>query len=208
VGRHWISIALVAWWLAQAPRPQTGVIAGRVTDEFGDPVIDGRVSVELAGVTALRARSSGWSTTDDHGEYRIAALAPGDYIVAVDRLEGYVVYSVSGPVTISSGRPQPETIYYPGTSVRADATPVTVAAGEERGQIDFVVRAEPPVLPPLAAMRIAQSGARPKDPDATAALRGRVSGARRVERDDSRRRDAAGDASRHELAGRRKRGLP
>jgi len=174
VARVWISIAFVAW-AVQAQRPSGGVIAGRVTDEFGDPVIEARVWVESAGVAAPRPRPSTLTTTDDRGEYRVAGLVPGDYIVAVERIGGYIIYDVSGPVSFSSGRSAPETIYYPGASAPADAQPVKVVAGEERARIDFLLKAEPPVLPPVAAMRMAQAGARPKDPEATAALRGRVS---------------------------------
>jgi len=174
VARVWISIAFVAW-AVQAQRSPAGVIAGRVTDEFGDPVIEARVWVESAGVAAPRPRPSTLTTTDDRGEYRVAGLVPGDYIVAVERIGGYIIYDVSGPVSFSSGRSAPETIYYPGASAPADAQPVKVAAGEERARIDFLLKAEPPVLPPVAAMRMAQAGARPKDPEATAALRGRVS---------------------------------
>ena len=65
--------------------PRGSVIAGRIVDEFGEPIAD-------ASVTAMR---SAWSNgkrrlqpagraaqTNDLGQYRIFGLAPGDYYVS------------------------------------------------------------------------------------------------------------------------------
>jgi len=63
--------------------PRAGVIAGTVTDEYGD-------SAYNVPVRALRyaydnghrvVRAAGSATTNDLGEYRIANLEPGEYLV-------------------------------------------------------------------------------------------------------------------------------
>jgi carboxypeptidase family protein len=72
--------------------PRAAAIAGRITDELGDPL-------ERASVAAMRIGYSergrevvtaGSAITNDAGEYRIAQLQPGDYyVVAAERSEGF-----------------------------------------------------------------------------------------------------------------------
>src|SRR5215471_237259 len=60
------------------------VISGTVTDEAGEPVIGVQVRLFQQRTVAGRRRVSpdAIGTTDDRGAYRIAGLAPGDYLVA------------------------------------------------------------------------------------------------------------------------------
>jgi protocatechuate 3,4-dioxygenase beta subunit len=178
--RSCLATMLGALVMAQpAPPVRTGVVSGRVTDEFGDPVIGARVSAETPGArdgrTVLRDAILAATSTDDRGEYRLAGVPPGDCVVAVIRISGLISYAIYGQVIVSGGRPEPERIYYPGTATPSQAEALTIVAGEERERVDFVLRADPPALPPVAAMRIAQAGGRPRSPDATATIRGRVS---------------------------------
>lgn len=53
----------------------TGVITGRVVDEYGDPVPD-------IYVRASRNDSTFEATTNDLGEYRLYGLSPGAYVVS------------------------------------------------------------------------------------------------------------------------------
>ena len=72
--------------------PRAAAIAGRITDELGDPL-------ERASVEAMRIGYSergrelvtvASAITNDAGEYRIAQLQPGDYyVVASERSEGF-----------------------------------------------------------------------------------------------------------------------
>ena len=65
--------------------PRGSVIGGRITDEFGEPLVN-------AAVTALRYAFVGGArrlvpagvrdTTDDQGGYRLFGLPPGDYLVS------------------------------------------------------------------------------------------------------------------------------
>ena len=91
------------------------------------------------------------------------------------RISGVISYAMSNATFFGGGQPEPETIYYPGTTSPAEAERLRMTAGEERAGVDFVLGADPPVLMPVAAMRIAQAGGRPRSPEATATIRGRVS---------------------------------
>jgi protocatechuate 3,4-dioxygenase beta subunit len=116
--------------------PRGGVIAGRVVDEFGDPV---------AGVfvQALRARSTGGerplqvagsATTDDRGDYRIYGLPPGDYYVsAALRLWGGLAAVEPGETTGYAPT------YFPGTPNPVEAQRLTVGIGQEVDRIDFAL---------------------------------------------------------------------
>jgi carboxypeptidase family protein len=64
-----------------------GVIAGRVVDQYGDPVVNAIVRnlrhQSLPGVGEYHDGASA-ATTDDRGEYRLTDLDPGRYCVAVE----------------------------------------------------------------------------------------------------------------------------
>ena len=183
------ALALAVWIGQGQPQAPIWVVSGRVTDEFADPVIGARVSVEVVpsrDATPSPGGSTGARTlerphvlaaaaTDDRGEYRLAGVAPCECVVAVIRISGVISYAMSNATFFGGGRPEPETIYYPGTTSPAEAERLRMTAGEERAGVDFVLRADPPVLMPVAAMRIAQAGGRPRSPEATATIRGRVS---------------------------------
>ena len=108
----------IALWLG-------GVIAGRLYDDLGEPAA-------FTQVVALRVRVRGGQrtfvptgragTADDLGQYRLAGLPTGSYIVAtVPARDGY--------------RLAPS--YFPGTQDGAAATRVSVTAGRERSGVDF-----------------------------------------------------------------------
>jgi protocatechuate 3,4-dioxygenase beta subunit len=189
--RSCIASLVSAVWLAQGTAPaRTGVVSGRVTDEFGDPVINARVVAEApppgnarpasggppAPATVERPRTLAATSTDDRGDYRLAGVAAGDCAIAVMRILDMTIYSAAGVIALASGASrEPEKTYYPGKPSSAEADRLTIVAGQEQSGIDFVLRALPPALPPVAAMRIAQAGgAAPRNPDATAIVRGRI----------------------------------
>jgi protocatechuate 3,4-dioxygenase beta subunit len=64
---------------------RTSVIAGRVLDESGDPMVGVDVRVFQRSFVAGRPqwRFAVRAITDDRGVYRLAALTPGDYLVCV-----------------------------------------------------------------------------------------------------------------------------
>jgi hypothetical protein len=64
---------------------RTGVITGRILDEAGDPMVgvDVRVFQRTFVAGHPHWQFSVRAITDDRGIYRLAALAPGDYLVCV-----------------------------------------------------------------------------------------------------------------------------
>ena len=117
-----------------------GVINGRVVDENGQPLSLVTVAIEqvLAG-DWLRQPSShvaaAGDRTDDRGVFRIFGIATGTYLV---RAQSYARPAM-GPDDCGSVRTFPPT-YYPSTMVTAEATRVSVRAGEEYGPVDIVLQ--------------------------------------------------------------------
>ena len=149
--------------------PRGAVITGVVLDQSGQPLQGATLRVlryAYAFNTGERrlvfAGGTGWGP-DDRGAYRIYGLAPGEYYIAVtgspmsfvsQRSELHLTSDVDvqeaqravqgGPGTSIADVPQRAVsvapVFYPGTGVVAQATPVTLRAGEERGGIDFTVQ--------------------------------------------------------------------
>jgi protocatechuate 3,4-dioxygenase beta subunit len=108
--------------------PRGGVITGRVTDEFGEPVAD--LSVKVMRQRYIDGRRQllpmgMWARTDDLGRYRAHSLAPGDYYVNASSEGGMMM----GAQTESRSGFAPT--YYPGTPSVAEAQRVRVTVGTE-----------------------------------------------------------------------------
>jgi carboxypeptidase family protein len=142
--------------------PKGGVIIGRVVDDVGDPLIlafvaaqlivrvDNRTDVEMMGV----------GETDDLGEYRIAGLPAGRYVVGLMTTSSTTIIGVSadgsfGPIGATLQR-----TYYPGGTGLAQAQPIAVRAGDEVPGIDFVAR---PVRPGTVSITVLDDQGRPAD---------------------------------------------
>ena len=118
---------------------RTAVIAGRVLDQDGDPVRG--AEVVAAARTMVRGKpkiepSEGIST-NDLGEYRVADLAPGRYLV------------LASPPRVSPWREPEEQAaylptYYPGTTESARASAIEVKSGDEITGIDLVFASKLP----------------------------------------------------------------
>ncbi|HKQ79601.1 MAG TPA: carboxypeptidase-like regulatory domain-containing protein [Blastocatellia bacterium] len=113
-----------------------GVITGRVTDEFGEPMVGARVVAQKVrtlegkpdrGANMMEVASSG-RETDDRGVYRIFGLVSGVYVVS---LNGPSI-SIPG-VAQSRGAQQ---VYHPSSN-RNTAAEVTVMGGAETSGIDI-----------------------------------------------------------------------
>jgi len=105
--------------------PRTGVLAGRVVDEFGEPMpfVQLHTLERVAGAEPRRSGGYG-NGTDDLGRFRLFGLAPAEYFIVAEpqRFGG-------GPDDKSSIRHLPT--YFPSTLNLAEATPVRVRAGQE-----------------------------------------------------------------------------
>ena len=109
------------------------VITGRIVDDGGEPVAGANVTAMrfqyVSGTQRLVPGGSegGNDRTDDQGTYRLFGLAPGDYFVsATNRNDNFGPPGVNN--TVADGFAP---TYFPGTSSLAEATRVTVRAGQE-----------------------------------------------------------------------------
>lgn len=128
--------------------PRGGVIAGRISDEFGEPVPDARVMLlrqqfRLGQRTLTPAGNS--ATTNDIGEYRIFGQAPGQYYVSAILQQGGVV---AGPAALTTGRLEGQEArngyaptFYPGTADSGAAQRVTVGFAQTLNEINIVLLA-------------------------------------------------------------------
>jgi Carboxypeptidase regulatory-like domain len=122
------------------------VIAGRVFGPSGEPLADARViamrrvQTGQGPVRFVPAGGQGLQQTNDLGEFRIAGLAAGEYIVAASRRLNPVLSA--GPVspTRQGARTTVATTFYPGTTNRNDASPIALGAGVEVGNIAFTAQ--------------------------------------------------------------------
>src|SRR5438874_5127678 len=127
-----------------------GVITGRVLDSTGEPLTDAHVMAMRRAPAGrperppIPARMQGPQQTNDVGEFRIAGLAPGEYLLAaVPR--GTSPFGGPGisPAAASTAKTTLATTYYPGTIDQAGAQVITVSAGAEIGNIVFTMQTTP-----------------------------------------------------------------
>ncbi len=116
------------------------VIEGRVTDEDGDPMADAQVAAFrrtfVAGHTHWE--QIGAERTNDLGEYRISALASGQYFVSATPPPDFKsLIETAGTKPQGAALPEKpanyayQTTYYPGTRERAQAAPIHLRPGDD-----------------------------------------------------------------------------
>jgi carboxypeptidase family protein len=106
--------------------PRSGVIAGRVIDEFGDPrggVMVVALESRLANGRRVTVPAGRSSVTSDLGEFRISGLNPGGYYLSARPGE-------VGPIMADSRSGYAPT-YYPGTLRAAEAQQLVVELSDE-----------------------------------------------------------------------------
>ena len=118
--------------------PRMSTIAGRVTDESGDPIEGVRIFATRMMFFEGRRRLVPIGTsniqTDDEGEYRISRLSPGNYYVMATTKETWTV-TENGQDRLVGYMPT----YFPGATTPSEARRVTLAIGQQAGAIDFSV---------------------------------------------------------------------
>ena len=151
----------------RVPLVPGGVIAGRVLDQNGQPLMEQMpVLLTLRTFGPQRVLVStgaftlpGLSTTDDLGEFRFFGLAPGTYYVAVrptiattgavQTTAEAVRWALQNPA--ATGAPAPPRVamvssvptYFPGTIDPGSASAITIGPGEERADLDIMLRLQP-----------------------------------------------------------------
>ncbi|HTS34268.1 MAG TPA: carboxypeptidase-like regulatory domain-containing protein [Candidatus Solibacter sp.] len=114
------------------------VVRGRVTDEDGEPMPDAQVSVMRQTYIGGHSRweQVGGEHSNDLGEFRVANLAAGNYFVSVSPPPDFksLIMSSGGADPHSAAEKSSttyQTIYYPGTPDRSQATAIPLHAGDE-----------------------------------------------------------------------------
>jgi protocatechuate 3,4-dioxygenase beta subunit len=116
-----------------------GVIAGRVTDSQGRPVVEERVNLiklnpnNLSGSAFDRGAHYEMYQTDDRGHYRIYGLPEGRYLVSVGHAESF------GSANIISTREFYPRVFYQNATSDSEAKMIEVSEGSEVTNIDITV---------------------------------------------------------------------
>jgi hypothetical protein len=110
---------------------EAGVITGKIIDLEGDPLRGVSVTATASGGRAtIRNRGQmGNAASNDLGEYRIADLPPGKYIVQAWPPENETALSSPNEKNASRGRLVYVTTYFPGTLDERQAVALEVPAG-------------------------------------------------------------------------------
>ena len=121
--------------------PRGSVIAGRITDELGEPMAGVRVQAmryqylpsgqrQLVPVVTGPAFSL---VTNDLGEFRVFGLMPGTYLVGATYEDRMMMAAPLDPGSPPRGNENDgyAVTYYPGSVSSEDAQPVTVGIAEE-----------------------------------------------------------------------------
>jgi protocatechuate 3,4-dioxygenase beta subunit len=108
-----------------------GIITGKIVDADGDPLRDVSVMAVASNGGASRSyrRPSKAVPTNDLGEYRIADLPPGKYIVSAAPQRNEALAPSQGEKESGSGRLVYVTTYFPGTLDQRQAIVIEVPAG-------------------------------------------------------------------------------
>ena len=116
----------------------TAVISGRVTDEDGDPMSGVRVIAFRKKPGKAGREAAGNGATNDLGEYRLAGLFPGQYSIMAMPPPDVRDYEKQQEKSLTGTNPgdiRPDTryvsTYYPGTYDAAQASALTLKAGDE-----------------------------------------------------------------------------
>jgi protocatechuate 3,4-dioxygenase beta subunit len=113
-----------------------GVIAGRIVDEDGDPVVHAEVAAQNYRRVEGRKQliPAGTAGTNDLGEYRIFGLPPGRYYVSATRM---------APDSDRSAMPPPDEsyvrTYYPGGVDIARAVAIDVPPGAHLRAMNIIL---------------------------------------------------------------------
>jgi protocatechuate 3,4-dioxygenase beta subunit len=141
---------------------QEAVISGRVLGKDGEPLEFANVSIEKANANAAWSQRSFLQRnsvpTDEDGNFRIAELPPGQYLVSLRA--GSVSRRILGNQSSGSQsgqRPEayPAIVYYPAGSEDTNAEPINLLAGQHM-EVNFSVA-------PLPAYRVAGTVSRVGD---------------------------------------------
>ena len=112
-----------------------GVVAGKITDEDGDPVENAQVQILQVtyGQGKKQLQQLNGESSNDLGEYRLAGLTPGKYYLSATYRRRMVMPMVNGVAIDGAGAPQEDyvTSFYPGTTDISAAVPIEMGPGDQ-----------------------------------------------------------------------------
>lgn len=117
------------------------VISGKIVDDGGEPVAGTMVAAMryrfMAGTRRLVPGGGEGSTdrTDDQGSFRLFGLPPGDYYVSANNRNNMMMMPGVNNTESEGFAPT----YFPGTPNIAEATRVSVRAGQEMSGANFAL---------------------------------------------------------------------
>jgi hypothetical protein len=119
---------------------RAGVVAGRVTDELGDPI--GRVKVSVVRRQFLNDGSRSWlevaaRSTNDIGEFRVFGIPPGQYYLSATLPRFQEDLTTNQPAYVPT--------YYPGTANVSEAHRLSISAGQVLSIMNLVLLPVPGV---------------------------------------------------------------
>jgi protocatechuate 3,4-dioxygenase beta subunit len=112
--------------------PRGSVIAGRVSDEFGEPIAQAQVQAQRFQYGPDGQRRLGTvqlATSDDRGEFRLYGLMPGEYVVNAAVRNAMAITTTPNANDANEGFAP---TFYPGTINANEAQPITLGIGEEK----------------------------------------------------------------------------
>jgi hypothetical protein len=122
--------------------PRGAALSGRLVDDLGEPIPDVRVTAGVvvrtsAGMRLTAVRSA---DTDDLGEYRIAGLPAGTYVVSArpgpSPPDGMMIVGMEMP----AGAPTYARLYHPSTPSLSQARQIPLRAGDDLASVDITFR--------------------------------------------------------------------
>jgi protocatechuate 3,4-dioxygenase beta subunit len=151
-------------------------ISGRVVDRFGEAVAAARVAAQTTAANRANPTNVATVETDDRGEYRIAGLSAGKFLVVVNTVNGTTTTRVAGDRTLFQTGPSVARTYYPGVATADAAELLQVQFGEERSDIDFTIEDDHTLGNPFSIRRLVSPipPSLPQGTLTTAVVRGRV----------------------------------
>jgi protocatechuate 3,4-dioxygenase beta subunit len=118
------------------------VITGKIADSDGDPIRGVNVQATRAGSRNPRdSHDMAYDNTNDLGEYRLAGLRPGPYLISATATGNFSPFKpkmkdpAAGEVTYIP-------TYYPGTADKSQAVPIDLHPGDET-PVSFTLMSSP-----------------------------------------------------------------
>jgi len=115
-----------------------GAITGRVVDPYGEPVEFAQIqALKLPKIGRGKPQQRSGTSTNDLGEFRLARLEPGKYVLMVIPQRRDMIDQPGAPVTAPG--PQPLPTFYPSAVAIDDAQAIAVDRGTTASNVEIAL---------------------------------------------------------------------